>query len=135
MSEGIETVEDSSADVMTAADSHGSEGRYRPMRGQAYILLEPRERGHESVSAGGIIIPGTHHNAREDIILRGVILALGPPSRVNEYPDSPEVAWDCAVGDEIFFYYSLMTEKGRTFGRGVEDVAVVAQVEIQAVAQ
>lgn len=134
VTEGPMYEDESSADVMTAKDSHGSGvpgRRIRLMRGQALIRRDPRDMGRETMQRG-IIIPATAHNPRETKIHRGRIVQLGPPGvKHAKHPRAPVVPWDCAVGDEVFFSFQVWLESRRHTED--EGLVMVAQSEIQAV--
>ena len=119
---GIEDRSMSAADIMKAKDSHGMiEARYRPMRGQAYI--EMTEEKSET-----IILPEAN---REDTKShRGIVLALGPPARLTDHPDSAQVPWGFDVGDEVIFVLAVWMDRMRILGMRGKRVAVVAQGEI-----
>lgn len=130
MSEGLDYDRESSADIMTAPESHGSAARYRPRRGQAYVLREP-ETGRRS--AAGLFLPDG--NPRDTKIHRGTIVALGPPSRLTELPSSPCVPWGCEIGDRVYFVFAVWLERMRSFEiTGYDgEIAIVAQAELQGV--
>lgn len=128
MSEGeFATIEDrsvSAADIMTAKESHGNiETRYRPMRGQAYI---------EMVAEKSSLIVMPDANPHDEKSNRGKVLALGPPARLTDHPDSPMVPWDIAVGDEVVFVLAVWLDRMRILGMHGKRVAVVAQGEVVA---
>lgn len=124
MAEGIYDITPSAADIMTAKDSHGEvQGDYRPMRGQAYVLMLDPEPSPITL---------TGHNPREEKWHRGRILALGEPAFLDSRQDSPVVPWDVSEGDEVIFLLAVWLDKMRIMAwRGQDrNVAVVAQVEI-----
>ena len=127
MAEGIYDVGPSAADIMTAPESHGeAHDTYRPMRGQAYVeLLDP--------VSSPIMLTGL--NPREDKWHRGRVIALGEPAFLGARPDSPEVPWDCQVGDEVIFVLAIWMDRMRILRMpGIKrKVAVVGQVEIMGV--
>jgi co-chaperonin GroES (HSP10) len=124
-----EDVSPSAADIMTAKDSHGEvQGRYRPMRGQAYVQVI-----HEKSKL--IITPDP--DSREVQSHRGRVLALGPPARLTDHPDSPVVPWGCKVGDEVVYAMFVWLDKMRVMAfAGVNgEVCIVAQGELCGVVQ
>ena len=122
MSEG-ERIEDASlsaADIMNAKDSHGMvEATYRPMRGQAYVEFVEEKRS--------IIV---QRDEAADKVHRGRVMALGPPARLGDREDAPEVPWDLRVGDVVAFELFVWMDRMRIFGMHGARVAVVAQGEI-----
>jgi co-chaperonin GroES (HSP10) len=87
--------------------------------------------GAETIERG-IIIPATAHNKNETKIHRGTVMQLGPPGvKHAKNQRAPVVPWDVAVGDEVFFTFSVWLESRRHTED--ENVVVIAQSEIQAV--
>lgn len=103
----------------------------RMLRGRALLKLDESERAAERMSDGGIVIPGTAFNERDQKIHRGTVVALGPPARLKgkRGKEGPETPWECRVGERVIFIYALWLERMRHF----EDYAVVAQSELLAV--
>ena len=142
MSEGLETQDDSSADILTAYDSHGEAEalpRIVPLRGRALIRKHPEDCGGELLSAGGIVIPGNCDPFRTDRdkqfgtrgkrkIHRGVVVALGKPAFEHEL-HSVERPWHVDVGQEVWYVMAVALENWRT----MSDHVFVAQEELQAV--
>jgi co-chaperonin GroES (HSP10) len=125
MTEGAQYEETtlSAADIMTAKDAHGMvQETYRPMRGQAYVQMMPEYRGR-------IILDQDENKSQSH---QGRIIALGPPARLGDSPDAPEVPWLCEVGDEIVYSMFVWLDKFRVFAMlGVKgEVCVVAQGEV-----
>lgn len=117
------------ADILQAKDSHGEvHGRYRPMRGQAYVQVL-----HEKSE----LIIMHEPDSREVTSHRGKVLALGPPARLTDHPDSPVVPWGCEVGDEVVYAMFVWLDKMRVLAfAGVKgEVCIVAQGEIAGVIQ
>jgi len=102
-------------------------GRYKPMRGQAYVKLDERRSS---------IIEMPDEKPDQQTIHRGVVLALGPPARLEDKSGSPHVPWSFHVGDTVYFHLAVWLDRMRILEfLGVEGrVAVVAQGEIVAVA-
>src|ERR1019366_4051234 len=103
--ERVEDVSMSAADIMNAKNSHGMvQGRYRPMRGQAYVrVLQQKSK----------LVIELDKDPREVHSHRGIVLALGEPARVTDHPDSPEVPWGCNVGDEVVYAMFVWVDKMR----------------------
>jgi co-chaperonin GroES (HSP10) len=102
----------------------------QPLRGRALVQRHPEELGEYQLPSG-IIIPGTvGSDPRKFRIHRGKILALGKPAFEYECKGI-ERPWDCNVGDEIYFVFSIALEKVRAF----ENMAFVAQEEILCVTE
>ena len=96
---------------------------FAPLRGRALVeLLIPERSG---------LVWLVNKDPQDQATHRGRVLALGPPARLTEHPSSPEMPWDCKVGDEVVFTFAVWLDKMRRFGR----VAVVAQVEVLAVVE
>lgn len=97
--------------------------KYRPMRGQAYIRMEPE------TSPVLHLLPTKPDDQKSH---RGTVLDLGEPARIGEYEGAPECPWDIHVGDVVVFNLFAWLDKMRTLEFfGVEgDVMVVAQGEI-----
>ena len=68
---------------------------------------------------------------------RGRVLALGPPARLTDHPDSPECPWGCKVGDEVVYAMFVWLDKMRVMAfAGVKgEVCIVAQGELCGVVQ
>lgn len=101
-------------------------GRYKPMRGQAYVHVEPHKSSLIVTLPGDPLDEKTH---------RGTVLALGPPARLTDHPDSPEVPWLCEIGDRIVYERFVWMDRMRVLEfDGVKGhVCVVAQGEIAGV--
>jgi hypothetical protein len=81
--------------------------KVRLMRGQVVI----REEAVQPSNALWTPEPG----ARRVKTHRGRVLALGPPARLTEHPDSPEVPHGFRVGDVVQFHFGAMgTQEART---------------------
>lgn len=101
-------------------------GRYTPRRGQAYVQVqEPKSD----------VLVLLAEDPREQKSHRGKVLALGPPARLTDHPDAPEVPWGVAVGDDVLFVLAVWMDRMRVLEfTGVRGhVAVVAQGEVLAV--
>ena len=100
--------------------------KYRPMRGQAYVLMQHIETSPLIIHRG---------NPRDEKSHRGKVVALGPAARLTEHPDSPIIPWGIEVGDDVHFVLAVWLDKMRVLEMlGVTgDVAVVSQAEILAV--
>ena len=73
--------------------------RIRPLRGQCVV----REL---VASEGPLWMPDVRTKDRGVKTHRGVVLGLGPPAFLDpSVPGSPEVPWDCAVGDVVQYHY------------------------------
>ena len=112
--------------------------RYVPLRGRVLLEKDRYEAGKDGLSPGGIIIPASHYNARDNDgpqIHRGRVVAMGPPARTAK---GHEVAPGFRVGDTVLFVYALATEDFRTVRfPQIHDgiMVVVAQEEVQAVVE
>ena len=141
MSEGIEQVSPSAADVMNDKHSHGagmvvkSHHGLRMLPGRAVVEEIPRRKS--------VIITMSDDENGEQKWYRGKVLALGPPGVTPRSFDGEawvggvEVPWGCAVGDEVLFEPHLWLDRMRTYeffdvrGR----VWIVGQVEVMAVVE
>ena len=109
---------------------------YVPLRGRVLLEKDRYEAGKDGLSPGGIIIPASHYNARDNDgpqVHRGKVIAMGPPARTRK---GHEVAPGFRVGDTVLFVYALATEDFRTvYFPQIHDgvMVVVAQEEVQAV--
>jgi hypothetical protein len=77
------------------------------MRGQVVVReVEAPPSRHLWMPAPGQRDQHTH---------RGLVLALGPPSRLTDHPDSPEVPWGFEPGDFVQYHFGLRgTQEART---------------------
>ncbi len=109
---------------------------YVPLRGRVLLEKDRYEAGEDGLSPGGIILPATHYDARDNDgpqVHRGRVVAMGPPARTRK---GHEVAPGFRVGDTVLFIYALATEDFRTVRfPQIHDgiMVVVAQEEVQAV--
>ena len=81
--------------------------RIRLMRGQVVV------REENPPASASLWMP--EQGPRQVRTHRGVVLGLGPPSRLTEHPDSPEVPYGFGVGDVVQFHFAVMgTQEART---------------------
>ena len=79
----------------------------RLMRGQVVV------REVEAAPSGALWTPTP--GARQVRTHTGRVLALGPPARLTEHPDSPEVPHGFVVGDLVQYHFGAMgTQEART---------------------
>ena len=69
----------------------------RPMRGQVVV--------RELVQQHSAILWTPEDRPRQVRTHRGRVLAMGPPSRLVDLPDAPEVPWGFGVGDVIQYHF------------------------------
>lgn len=120
----VQDTSPSVADIMARHESPARVvGKYRPMRGQAYVLID-------RIKSSLILMPD--EDPREEKVHRGRVLALGPPAFLDSSGGSPEVPWDVSVGDEVCFVLAVWLDRMRMLEMfGVKGtVCVVAQGEI-----
>ena len=97
------------------------------MRGQVVV----RELDAPASAALWTPTPGQ----RQQRTHRGVVLGLGPPSRLTEHPRSPEVPYGFGVGDVVQYHFGAVgTQAARTqtWSDG-EPATWMAQAEIDGV--
>jgi hypothetical protein len=99
--------------------------KYRPMRGQAYVVRHPR------ASSSLVLLD----DPKKEIVHRGTVLDLGEPGTLDGHPDSPIVPWDIRIGDVVWFTLGVWLDAMRTLEFvGVNGaVVVLAQSEIHGV--
>ena len=140
MTEGIEDVTRSAADVMNEKDSHGAG---MVVKGARCMRVLPGRVVVEQVARKSIII--TRDDSDEDQkYYRGKVLSMGPPGVTpracredGTWHGGHEVPWGFKVGDEILFEPTIWLDRMRTFEFfGVKGrVWVVGQVEVLAVVE
>ena len=81
--------------------------KIRLMRGQVVV--------REETPPASAMLWTPEQGPRQTRTHRGVVLGLGPPSRLTEHPDSPEVAHGFEVGDLVQYHFGTMgTQDART---------------------
>ena len=141
MSEGIEQVSPSAADVMNDKHSHGAGmvvSRHHGLKmlpGRAVVEEIPRRKS--------VIITMSDDENGEEKWYRGTVLALGQPGITPRSFDGEkwiggvEVPWGVSVGDEVLFEPFMWLDRMRTYEFfGVRGrVWVVGQEEVLAVVE
>lgn len=116
-----------------AASTHtGRPRRIRPMRGQVVVREMTPDTDPEGKS---ITLWCSDPRSRDVKTHRGVVLALGPPARVTEHPDSAEVPYGFGVGDVVQYHFAAVgTQASRTRAwTDGEPATWLCQAEIDAV--